>query len=192
MMPIHQPENTKLCPGCGTCLIDTARHCSMCGYVFLESDIQAQAAKHQRGPRRLRVTLSLPALLALIISLLLMNTMLVLGWQKRAETRTKVEAVNATSTYVATTYISPTPTLTPSRTPPPPTPTEVPVVQYTVVSGDSCLSVAARFKVGLDDLVRKNKIDCSLLKIGTVLVIPAPTATPEPTETPLPIMTPGS
>ena len=182
MIHLRQPENTKICPGCGTCLIDTARHCSVCGYLFLEPELQAP--KPPRGPQRLRVTLSVPGFFILIAALLVMNTVVILGWQKREETKTTVQAVNATSTYVATTYVTPTPTSTATRTLAPPTPTTVPKVEYTVVSGDSCISIANRHQVSVDDLVRLNKIDCALLSIGTVLEIPKPTATPEPIETP--------
>lgn len=156
----------------------------MCGYVFLDSEMGKN--KRAQGPRSPRVSFTLPGLLVLIIALLIMNTVVILGWQKRTETKKHVESVYATSTYEATTYVSPTPTVTATRTPAPPTPTPVPKIEYTVVSGDSCLSIVTRFNISLDSLLRANEIDCGLLKIGTVLTIPRPTATPEP------LLTPGS
>lgn len=183
MMLNHQPENTKICPGCGTCLMNSARHCSVCGYVFLE--VETEAVAKPPPPKRLRVTLSVPGFVALLLTLLIMNTVLILGWQKRAETKTLVQAADATSTFVATTFVSPTPSPTVTRTVAPPTETVVPQIEYTVVSGNSCLSVAAQFQVSLGSLLNENEIDCDLLKIGTVLVIPRPTPTPEPTVTPV-------
>ncbi len=156
----------------------------MCGYVFLESEMQA--VKRAQGSRPLRVSFTLPGLLVLIMALVLINTVFILGWQKRTETKKHVESVYATSTFEATTYVSPTPTVTATRTPAPPTPTPIPKIEYTVVSGDSCLSIVTRYNISLDSLLRANEIDCALLKIGTVLTIPRPTATPEP------LLTPGS
>ncbi len=187
----RQPANTKVCPGCNTRLIDTARRCLVCGYVYPDDEmegrkeppvISAHERLEPRPPRRsVQVTLSLPFLFFVIAALLMVNTVAILGWQKRAVTSTRVAGENATSTYVATTYLSPTPTITPTLTPPPPTFTIEPVITYTVASGDSCLSVAYRFKVSLNDLLRENnKVDCGLLSIGTVLTIPKPTATPTP------------
>lgn len=185
MKIIRQPENTKVCPGCGTTLIDTARHCSMCGYVFLETEIEA-AARRARASRTPKVTISLPWLALLIVALLGVNTVLVLGWQKRGETKEMVRSIQATATYEATTYISPTPTVTPTLTPPPPTPTSEPVIEYTVQPGDSCNSIATQFQVDFYELVRKNDLNCDLLSIGTVLIIPNPTPTPEPEATSAP------
>jgi LysM repeat protein len=154
----------------------------MCGYVFLESEMVT--VKRSSGPRPLRLSFSLPGLLVLIIALLIINTVMILGWQKRTETKEQVESVQATYTYEATTYVTPTPTVTTTRPPAPPTPTVVPKIEYTVVSGDSCISISTRFDISLDSLLRANEIDCDLLKIGAVLVIPRPTATPEPLLTP--------
>jgi LysM repeat protein len=190
----RQPANTKVCPGCSTRLIDTARRCLVCGYIYPDDEVEAsypqnppvlQQRVEPRPPRRsLQVTLSLPLLVGLIVILLAMNTLAILGWQKREVTQTQVAGANATSTYVATIYVSPTATVTATRTAAPPTATVERKIEYTVASGDSCLSVSYRFKVSLDSLLAENKqVDCGLLPIGTVLTIPKPTATPEPTLT---------
>jgi LysM repeat protein len=188
MMHKNLPEHTKLCPGCGTCLMNSARHCSVCGYVFLE--VVDEPVHRPKASNPLQVTLSVPGFVALVLLLLIMNTVFILGWQKRSETKVLVRSVNATATFEATTFVSPTNAPTETRTSAPPTNTVEPEIMYTVVSGDSCLSISARFQVSLDSLAHENDdLNCDLLNIGTVLTIPRPTATPEPTVTPPP---PGS
>jgi hypothetical protein len=181
----RQPENTKICPGCSTCLSNTAKRCAVCGYRFTAAE--PETGKNETGlgkvQRRMRITLSLPALLGLILLLLAINTLLILGFQKRERTKVLVDAAQATSTYIATSFVTLTPSPTMSFTPAPPSETPLVDIEYTVVSGDSCLSIAKRFDIYLDSLVRKNDIDCALLNIGTVLKIPRPTAEPESTST---------
>lgn len=104
--------------------------------------------------------------------------------------------------------ITPTPTLTPTVPPTPPTPvaaspdtpptatptatstpTPDPRVLYTVRSGDTVWTIAARHGIDVEALVAVNRIsDPSLLRVGDVLVIPVtPTATFTPTtRTPTP------
>lgn len=190
MMNTHQPEHIKACPGCGTSLIITARHCAVCGYQFIDAAVDLPVdGPYARKPRpKMLVTLNLPLLFGFILLLLAVNTVIILGFQKRGETKLLNDAADATSTYVATTYVSPTPAPTETRTPGPPTDTPVVYVEYTVASGDSCISIAERFNIYVDALLQKNDdLDCGLLNIGTVLRIPPPEPTPEPTEsTPAP------
>lgn len=192
----HKCENIKVCPGCGTNLGVTSRHCAVCGYTFDDADLppvelgarakenRAQKPFAPRAQNRLQVTLSLPALLGILLMLVSINALVILGLQKRGQTRTQFAADKATATYLATTYLSPTPTITITPTPAPPTATPVVDIEYEVVSGDSCLSISQKFNIDLNTLVRKNDIDCSLLNIGTVLKIPQPTPTPALTSTP--------
>jgi LysM repeat protein len=215
----HQRENIKVCPGCGTYLIKTARHCVVCGYIFTEEDLQAieddenppeqaglvrlrdpgpgtpyqnlprsdaprSAAPRPRAPSLMPVTINLPVLLGLMILLLAANTLIILGFQKRDQTKALIAGGQVTATYLATIYVSPTPSATMTSTPAPPTLTPVVYIEYTVVSGDSCISIAHQFNLFVDSLLAKNDIDCANLAIGTVLRIPHPTATPEPTGTP--------
>ena len=186
----HHPENIKVCPQCGTNLISTARRCAVCGYHFTEIDPSAgqtplgESPARAPAPRRLGVvTLNLPLLLGLIILVISLNALVVLGLQKRGQTKALVAAGEETATYIATTYVSPTPSPTETHTPAPPTRTPVVDIVYTVASGDSCLSIVTRYHINLGSLLLKNDIDCSLLKIGTVLKIPHPTPTPEPMDT---------
>jgi LysM repeat protein len=181
MTPPRHPEHIKVCPICGTSLLKTARRCMSCGYLFTPEEIAPagpEASLHPKRPAP-RVTLSLPALVLLILALLAMNTVAVISWQKRVVKSTDVASARVTASYIATTYISPTPQPTFTRTPAPPTPTDIPEIEYTVVSGDSCLSIARYFKVPLDSLLALNKdLDCSLVKIGMVLRIRPSTPTP--------------
>jgi LysM repeat protein len=85
----------------------------------------------------------------------------------------------------------PTPTFAapPSETPfgaPPQTATITPppYPTYVVVGGDTCLGIALRFGVTLDELMAANRIsDCNLLNLGKVLFVPVH-GTPTPTATP--------
>lgn len=192
MTYLRQPENIKTCPECGTNLINTARRCAVCGYRFDDSSLNpVEKKKDPKGQRLLfPVTITLPFLLGAILLVLAVNSLIILGFQKRDQTETLAAAAQATSTYIATTYMSPTPTPTPTYTPGPPSATPVVEIEYTVVEGDSCLSIASRFNLYLDSLLRKNDIDCAALKIGTVLIIPQTTATPELTNTEESLATP--
>lgn len=181
----RQPENIKVCPQCGTNLINTAKRCAVCGHRFTDSEPSpAQPPGGSPAPRRLGlVTLNLPLLIGLVLLIVSLNALIILGLQKRDQTRALVAAGEQTATFIATTYVSPTPSPVPTNTLGPPTRTPVVDIEYTVASGDSCLSIVTRYHIDLGTLLLKNDIDCSLLKIGTVLRIPHPTPTPEPLET---------
>ena len=190
MTNTHQPEHIKACPGCGTSLIVTARHCAVCGYQFTDAAVDLPVdGLYARKPRpKMLVTLNLPLLLGFIVLLLAVNTLIILSFQKREETKVLNAAADATSTYVATIYVSPTPAPTETNTPGPPTETPVVLIEHTVVSGESCISIAQKYNIYVDDLLLKNKdLDCGLLNIGTVLRIPPAEPTAAPTEnTPVP------
>lgn len=181
----QQPKNIKVCPECGNSLINTALRCTVCGYRFANNyDTQVNEESRLRKPLRLAaVTMNLPVLLGLIILFLAGGALIYFGMQKREQMRTLVAAEEATATFIATTYVSPTPPPTATFTPLPPTETPEVDIEYTVASGDSCLSIAKRFNLYLDSILIKNDIDCGALQIGTVLKIPHPTATPEATST---------
>jgi LysM repeat protein len=184
-------DNIKACPVCGTNLIITAKHCAVCNYRFTEDETKTA---RESGPKPRRppglILVNLPVLLGLLIMTGAITALVILGMQKRDQTRDQDTALQATSTYLATTYLSPTPTSTLTSTPGPPTSTPIVYIEYEVVSGDSCLSIIQRFNIDLGTLLSKNEIDCALLNIGTKLKIPQPTAMPEVTgtaeETPAP------
>ncbi len=81
---------------------------------------------------------------------------------------------------------SPTATRTPSAVPLgppaptatlPPVPTPTPFT-YRVKSGDSLISIAARYKVTIQDLKQANGLTSDLIRVGDDLIIPRPTPTP--------------
>lgn len=91
----------------------------------------------------------------------------------------------------------PTPTITFTPTPPPtftpaptatetpaPSPTPLPPVEYTVVAGDTCISVAVKANISLRALLDANGLSeaCPLV-IGQKLQVPQPTYTPTPPPT---------
>jgi len=81
--------------------------------------------------------------------------------------------------------VAPIPTETPFGTPPQtPTNTAPPYPTYVVVSGDTCLAIALRNGLTLQELMAANGLsDCNLLKEGQVLYVPV-RGTPTPTITP--------
>lgn len=94
-------------------------------------------------------------------------------------TAATTETATPTPTDTATPAPTPVPTVAPTPTPaPPPTPapTAGPGEQtYTVVQGDNLTRIANRFGVTVEALQEANGItDPSSLKVGDVLVIPAP------------------
>lgn len=86
--------------------------------------------------------------------------------------------------------IAPTAPPTPTKPPPtpiPPTPTLAPRAEVVVQSGDTCSSIALKYKVDVDELIRYNNLDSGcLINIGNSIKIPPvlPTAGPTPTTDP--------
>ena len=78
-----------------------------------------------------------------------------------------------------------TPTTIPTETPtftPQPTPTLLPPIEYSIKEGDSCLLLAAVYKVSVVSIADINRLppDCGVLSVGQRLLIPQPTPTPSP------------
>jgi LysM repeat protein len=90
-----------------------------------------------------------------------------------------------TPTPTATITPLPTATLIPTATETPvPTPTPLPPTPYTVVANDTCLKIAADFRVSVQSIQDANPgLNCNLLSVGQVLQIPQPTPTPTPLPT---------
>ena len=98
----------------------------------------------------------------------------------------------AHTTATATPTNSPPPTFTalPTATETPvPTDTPQPPIQYKVVTGDTCVAIAAAHNVSSQSIIKLNNLDpnCNL-SVGRTLLIPLPTPTP----TPLPSATLGA
>ena len=98
-------------------------------------------------------------------------------------TPTETATVTPTLTPTLTPTITPTETLTPTVTV---TPTIAGPFTYTVVEGDSCYAIAAKFKIDILLLITINNLDPACpIAIGQKLTIPGPDTT-LPTSTPLP------
>jgi LysM repeat protein len=173
-------SNSKICPTCGTRLSETATRCLVCGTEITPA-AETKSIKTVQGSRMPTLTLSLPAALGLLALFIVIGAVLVFL------------ALRATGT-VSTPTQGPTPTdtatitVTPSETPIPtivPTPTEQPPFEYTIVSGDTCISIALAFKVSVQSIIIMNNLPaaCNNLIVGQKLKIPYPTPTPPPAAT---------
>ena len=178
------PEHIKTCPECGTNLMRTARRCATCGYSF--TDMEVEPDKGARVQSRGRsVLIKLLIFLGLFLLIAAVNVLYVLGMENRDAAKTRAAAMEATATYLATIYVSPTPIPTLTNTPGPPTATPLVDIDYVVKPGDSCISIADFYDIYLDELLRKNRdLDCTNLQLGITLRIPPPAPTAVPTETP--------
>jgi LysM repeat protein len=98
----------------------------------------------------------------------------------------------ATPSPLPTPTLAPTPTFTPSPSPTieitpeptveptqPPTPSPVPTaatISYRVVSGDTLSGIASRYRTTVKAIMDLNKLTTTNLRVGQILLIPAPPA----------------
>jgi LysM repeat protein len=182
MSPENTNSNTKVCPTCGTRLSENATRCLVCGRNFsVPTSTKPVQSNPVESPRLPELKLSLPAALGLIVLILALGAaiiFLILQGTGHVANGTATPTLTVTPTITAS---KPTtePTLAPTFTPLPP-------VQYTIKSGDSCLVLAAYYKVSTNSIIDLNNlgVDCTLYP-GTVIKIPqpTPTATAQPTGT---------
>ena len=175
--------NTKLCPTCGTRLSENATRCLVCG-SDLKSSGSPQSAKSVQGTRMPEITLSLPAVLGFLALFLIVGAALIYFSVFNKPAAAAI-ASTATSTITLTPSLtsSPTITLTPTLEM---TATPLPPIDYTVGQNDTCISIAAQFKVSVNSILLANDISTAcILSIGQKLKIPqpTPTASPMPTNT---------
>ncbi len=180
-LPAPPTAGPRLCPTCGTRVGAAATKSLVCG-----ADLTAlagggrgsgRAAAAGRGFAAPRI--ALPNLLPIIFVGLL--ALAGGGLVYAALTGGISNFLNPTTpTPTATITSLPTPTFTPTATETPvPTPTPLPPVPYIVVANDTCLKIAADFRVSLQSIVDANPgLNCNLLTVGMVLQVPQPTPTP--------------
>jgi len=185
MSPEPKSTPTQICPTCGTRVSLDAARCLVCGTDLASAGKDAtRSPKSVQGSRMPEITLSLPAVIGLLVLFLATGAVLVylaLGTASPA-------AVEATPSPTVT--LTETPTLTPTPVTPTatwtPEPSLTPFV-YSVNQGDTCGSIAYSFKVSIQSIVLENNLpaDCSTLYINQKLLIPqpTPTATAQPTVT---------
>ncbi len=129
-------------------------------------------------PTRGAISLPLPVALGIILVFVLMSVILIFG----ALGMIPLGNFLATSTPVATVRPSAPPTFTPAPTAtetPAPSPTPLPPITYTVVQGDSCISIAFKNNVSVQTILEANGLSqaCPIF-VGQKLTLPQPTYTP--------------
>jgi LysM repeat protein len=181
MSPETASSPTKICPTCGTRLAENATRCVVCGSEFSPTP-QTKSQKAVQGTRMPELTLSLPAAMGLLAVFVVIGA-ITLYFALQFTHRIASPTPNASVTPTVTPSPTPTDTLIPSDTP---TYTPLPPKPYTVQSGDTCISIAALFKVSPTDIIQNNNLNssCTDLVVGQVLQIPQPTPTPLPAATP--------
>jgi LysM repeat protein len=181
MSPEKTP--TKLCPTCGTRLAENATSCVVCGSDFSATPKpKGKTEKAVQGARMPEVTLSLPAALGLLVAFLAIGATALYftlqgTHQIQSPTTVPTQTETATITFTATETLIPTET--PTLTPEPP-------IEYTVKSGDSCISIAGLYGSSVNAIVTLNSLNsaCTNLAIGQTILVPRPTPTPLPPATP--------
>lgn len=187
---MSEPVTTKLCPTCGTRVSESATRCLVCGAELSSGVKTAQLEQSLRGSRMPEITLSLPAVILILVLFLAIGVVLAyVGLRRKPEIAgLPVAATPPTSTATVTK----TPTLTPTEAPPTATFTPLPTptpVEYTVAEGDTCSGIALYFKVSVQSIITLNGLSTEcVLSAGRKLMIPQPT----PTTTGLPTATLGA
>jgi len=172
--------NNKICPTCGTRLSENATRCLVCG-TELSTKGNKNVEKEVQGSRMPEITLSLPVALGLLVLFVIIGAVMVFFTLRSIGGGTlPTPAPTATETPTIT------PTLLPSETPTPlPTATEQPPFEYTIASGDTCITIALAFNVSTQSIITLNNLPvaCNTLFIGQKIKVPYPTPTPLPAAT---------
>jgi len=179
----------RLCPTCGTRVGAAATKCLVCGADLTGVSATASTGTTQPMPRagagsplnRRPVSIATVGAITGVIILVLAG----LAWSYFAfdigpdpfnpptDTPTPTPTTPPTSTFTPT----PTETLVPTITPLPPT-------DYTIRSGDSCISIAFNANVSVASIIAANagavNADCTNLVPGNIIKVPQPTVTPTP------------
>jgi len=177
-----ESSTTKLCPTCGTRLAENATRCVVCGNEF--QAIQKPKAKSEKTIQAARipeVTLSLPIALGLLAIFLIIGALalyVTLKGTGKLPDSTPIPSSTETASITPTLTETLVPTDTPTLTPEPP-------IEYTVKSGDSCISIASLYGSSVSAIVSLNSLNsnCTDLQIGQKIKVPRPTPTPPPAST---------
>ena len=167
-------ENATRCLVCGTELTTKAATKSK------KADTTVQAS------RMPEITLSLPAALGALVTILLIGAVAVYFVLKSGLTTTTLSQPTPAGTATTTATITPTGTEVPTSTSIP-TETPLPPFEYVVRSGETCGVISATFHISTQSIIVLNQLssDC-LVSVGQKLKIPYPTATPAPPPTAIP------
>ncbi len=178
-MNANPSQSPKICPTCGSKLAENSTRCVVCGRIIAAS-AKASEAKSVKAPRLPELTLNLPIAIGLLVVVLLIGA--ALTWILLRSTG-RVAEPEQTPTPTLTATVTPTPTEAPTATPQP-TPTPIPPIEYTIKAGDYCSSIAYFYNVSVESITQLNRaLNCNLLIVGEVILVPVPTPTPEPIAT---------
>ena len=188
MLQEPSSQKTKVCPTCGTRLSETATRCLVCG-----TELTAKAAtKSKKAETTVQassmpeITLSLPAALGALVTILLIGAAVVYFLLQSGFTGTTLTEPTIEVTPSETGTTTPTGTDVPTQTPIP-TETPQPPFDYTVRDGDTCGGIAVAFGVSVQSIVILNNLPTTcIISVNQVLKIPYPTPTPAPPPTDIP------
>ena len=182
-MSPESTSTTKLCPTCGTRVNENATKCLVCGSE-LSSPATSRTAKPVQGSRMPMVSMSLPAVLG-IFTLIIIICAAIIYFTSRKTFNTTPTSIFPSQTATSSSTVTLTPTITSTATIIP-TSTPLPPLSYTVANNDTCLNIAAVFKVSVSSIILLNNLNANCtLSVGQKLLIPqpTPTASPQPTAT---------
>jgi len=189
---MSEPATTKLCPTCGTRVSEAATRCLVCGADLGSGEKAAKPEQTLRGSRMPEITLSLPAIIFILVLFLAVGAVLAYVGLRRKPEVIGIQPGGTIIPPTATATVTRTPTLTPTAAPPTstftPEPTPTPI-EYTVAEGENCISIAAYFHVSVQSIRTANNLDLACnIRPNQKLQIPQPT----PTATSLPTATLGA
>ena len=188
MLQEPSSQKTKVCPTCGTRLSENATRCLVCGTeLTVKAATKSKKAETSvQASRMPEITLSLPAALGALVTILLIGAAVVYFSLQAGITGTTLTEPTLEVTPSATGTITPTGTEVPTQTLIP-TETPQPPFEYTVRDGDTCGGIAVAFGVSVQSIVILNNLPTScIISANQVLQIPYPTATPAPPPTEIP------
>ncbi len=137
-----------------------------------------------QASRMPEITLSLPAVLALMALFLIVGAVIVFFIMRLSASTAAVKQAAGTSTPTPT--VTQTVFFTETTTPTPiPTATLEPPFDYTIAANDTCTSIAVTFGVSVQSIIVLNNLPatCNNLSIGQKIKVPYPTPTPLPAAT---------
>ena len=169
--------NTKVCPTCGTRLAENATRCLVCG-TELSLTVEMKKPRDIQANRMPEITLSLPAALGLLALFLVVGAALVFAVLRVSGGDLSTKPAQPSATVTLTLTVTQTATEQATNTPAP-TPTTQPPIDYKVVEGDTCSSIALTFGISVRSLIILNNLPAACtLSAGQKLKVPYPTPTP--------------